>query len=227
MGFHRGQNNQELLNKILKSQKRYALLLALCIVIIILLFVFVRNIRRDSAGIADQISDSVKDIIIGEEGKVTTISEASLKKVFEINELSTADYTYNAVARAYNWDNSEVRYYVAYEGRIKAGIDFSKIKIDIDEEEKLITLTIPEIEFQEITVDPGTLEYIFKDKGSETENIHQEAFTLCQQDLNERAAQEEDFLLLARSNAASVVEALVTPWISQLEDSYTVDIQFK
>lgn len=225
MGFHRGQDNQELLNKILKSQKRYALLLILCVIVIILLFVFVRNIRKDSAGIADKISDSVKDVIVGEEGKVTTISEASLKKVFEISELSTADYTYNAVARAYNQDNSEVRYYVAYEGRIKAGIDFSKIKIDIDEEEKLITLTIPDIEFQEITVDPGTLEYIFKDKGSETESIHQEAFTLCQQDLNERAAREEEFLLLARSNAASVVEALVMPWISQLEDSYTVDIQ--
>lgn len=227
MGFQRKQDDRELLRQILKSQKRYIILLALLIVIIILLFLFARSLRKDSAGFADKIGDSMKNAIIGEEGRVTTISEASLKKVFEINELSTADYTYNAVARAYNWNYSEIKYYVAYEGRVKVGINFAEIDIQINEEEKLIAITIPEIEFQEATVDPGTLEYIFKDKESQTESIHQEAFELCQQDLKERVAQEEELLLLARSNAMSVVEALVMPWINQLEDSYTVDIQFK
>ena len=165
------------------------------------------------------------DFIEGEEGKVSTISEASLEKVFDISELSTADYTYNAIAKAYDEDGATVKYYVAYEGKVKAGIDFGKIKYDINEEEKIIHITIPEVEFTEKTVSPGTLEYIFKNKKSETENVYQEAFELCKQDLAERTDKEEELLQLAKENAVAVVEALVTPWVEQIDDEYKVVIQ--
>ena len=113
------------------------------------------------------------------------------------------------------------------EGRIKVGIDFSQIEIAMNEEDKVITIMIPDIEFQEKTVDPGTLEFIFKDKKSETEQIHQEAFALCQKDLDEKTSNEKELLTLARANAKSVVEALVTPWIEQAKDEYTVNIQME
>ncbi|MCM1498323.1 MAG: DUF4230 domain-containing protein [Clostridium sp.] len=165
------------------------------------------------------------DLIEGEEGKVSTISAATLEKVFDLSELSTADYTYNAIATAYDEGGTTVKYYVAYEGIVKAGIDFRQIKFDIHEEEKVINITIPEVAFTEKTVSPGTLEYIFKDKKSETENVYQEAFELCKKDLAERTDKEEDLLQLARENAAAVVEALVTPWVEQIDNEYTVEIQ--
>ena len=39
-------------------------------------------------------------IVPNKGGQMTTISEASLEKVIEINELATVDYTYNAIATA-------------------------------------------------------------------------------------------------------------------------------
>lgn len=115
---------------------------------------------------------NTKDAIIGEEGTVTTISKASLEKVFEISELSTVDYSYNAVARAYEEDGATPKYYVAYEGTVTAGIDFSKIVIDIDEDTKIITITLPESEIQNTTVDFGSMDYILKIKNMKRKLYH-------------------------------------------------------
>ena len=47
---------------------------------------------------------------------------------------------------------------------VTAGIDFSKIMIDIDEDTKIITITLPESEIQNTTVDFGSMDYIFENK---------------------------------------------------------------
>lgn len=201
-------------NKYKKYQKPVIIVLLAAIILIIVFM---------NSGHEGLISKA-KNAIIGEEGTVSTISKASLDKVFEISELSTADYTYNAIATAYENDGRTVKYYVAYQGRVKAGIDFSKINIDIKEEEKIISIILPEIEFQEKTVDPGTLKYIFADKKNETENVYQEAFALCKKDLDERTNLEEDLLVLAQENAKAVVEALVMPWVQQVNDEYILEI---
>ncbi len=210
-----------------KILKQGILIFILCVIIAALLLLIFRIIRSGGLGLGDRAGEVLSGAVIGEEGETVTFSEASIRKVFEISDLSTADYIYNAVARAYDEDGVTVRYYVAYEGRIKAGIDFSKIEVDIDEEGKTITITIPEIEFQEKTVNPGTLEFIFRDKKSETENIHQEAYLLCENDLKEKINREQELMELARANAISVVEALVTPWMKQVEEEYIVEFQWE
>lgn len=222
--FNRGgimgsNDNEKIMIKMLKYKKWFFILL-FCLIALIL----IKSILSRSS-FADRIMNSAENFLEGEEGKVTTISKASLDKVFEINELSTADYIYNAIAKAYGEDGKSVKYYVAYEGTVKAGIDFSKIVVDIDEKEKVITITIPDIVFQEETVDPGTLKYIFKDKKSETENVHQEAFKLCEKDLKERVGGEESLLELAEKNAIAIVKALVVPWVEQVDSEYTVIVK--
>lgn len=169
--------------------------------------------------------NNAKNAIVGEEGKVTTISKASLEKVFEISELSTVDYAYNAIARAYEEDGETPKYYVAYDGTVTAGIDFSKIDIDIDEETKTINLTLPESEILNTTVDFGSMDYIFEKGKDESETVSQEAYELCRADLAERAAKEENLLKLARENAVTAVEALVEPWVQQLDEEYKVNAQ--
>ncbi len=212
-------DNDKIMIKMLRYRKWFFVLLFLVIALIL-----IKSVLSQSS-ISDRILNSAGNLIEGEEGKVTTISKTSLDKVFEINELSTADYIYNAIAKAYSGDGKSVKYYVAYEGTVKAGIDFSKLVNDVDEKKKVITITIPEIVFQEETVDPGTLKYIFKDKKSETENVHQEAFKLCEKDLKERVGEEESLLELAEKNAIAIVKALVVPWVEQVDSEYTVIVQ--
>ncbi len=203
----------------------YKVKLALIVFGMVLMLILIRFFSKNGSKMSEKINDTMEEVIIGTEGKVTTISKADIEKVFEISELSTADYTYNAIARAYAEDGTSIRYYVAYEGTIKAGIDFSEVEIAIEEESKVITITLPKVELKEKTVNPGTLEYIFKDKGSETETVHQEAFRLCEQDLAERAKKEGELLRLARENAVAVVNALVTPWIEQIDQDYQIEIK--
>lgn len=174
---------------------------------------------------ADRANSFVNDVIIGTEGKVTTITKTSLQEIFEISELSTASYTYNAIATLYAEDETAVKYHVAYNGTVAAGIDFSKIDIKIDEKTKKITVELPACVILETTVDFGSMEYIFIDKKSESETVSQEAYHACKADLEMRAAKDGRLITMAEKNAASAVEALVSPWMKQAYSDYEVVIQ--
>lgn len=162
----------------------------------------------------------------GSEKEVTTISDAMVTEVLEISELSTVEYTYNAVAQAFTEDQTDIRYYVAYEGRVKAGIDFSKVKISVNNEEKKITIKLPDVRITECTVDTGTLEYIFTDeKYDDPQVVPPEAYKLCQADLKKRANEEKEMLTLGRENAVAAIEGLIKPWVQQVDKEYVVEVQ--
>lgn len=161
----------------------------------------------------------------GESESLTTISESSLQKIIEINELSTVDYTYNATTSKTKADSNEVMYYVAYEGTVTAGIDFHEITFNVDEDNKLITITIPEVEIHNISVDMGTMDYIFTKSKYETETISQEAYKLCKADLKKRVESEDLLKETAKENAISSVEALFKPWIETIDKEYQVVIK--
>lgn len=192
----------------------------------VLLGFLVLHLLNSSAGFLGNTGKAISNMIFGKEGEMTTISKSSLEKVFEISELSTSDYTYNAIATAYDEDGETVRYYVAYNGTVSAGIDFSKVDITVDQEKKCVRIKLPESKILNTTVDFGSMEYIFKKKkDNDIETISQEAYKLCEDDLNERAEKEKDLLSLANENAKTVVEAMIRPWIQQLDKEYTIDIQ--
>lgn len=175
--------------------------------------------------ITSNVDDFVENDIIGTEGEVTTITESSLEEVFEISELQTADYIYNAITEVYDEDGKNREYYVAYEATVTAGIDFSKVIIKIDNERKTIAITIPEVTIQDTIVNPGTLEYIFEKDKYDNENVYKEAYAICQADIDKKASSESELLRLAKENAKQVIEALITPWVQQIDSEYTVTIE--
>lgn len=158
-------------------------------------------------------------------GKVTTISESTIQKILDINDLSTLDYTYNAISLVKDPDTGAEKYYVAYEGVVTAGINFSKIDVKLDDENKKIAITIPDAEIQTTSINMGTLEFIFKDKKYETETVSQEAYKECIKDIQAKASQEKELLTMAKENALSTIEALIKPWVEQLDQEYTVEIK--
>lgn len=207
------------------SPKRKRVKNVVVLVIVILAVCGVVYFYQNNIGsIFSGIGGGLHDAVVGEEGKVTTVTKTTLEEVLEISELSTVDFFYNAVARAYEDDGTTVKYYVAYEGKVNAGINFDDIVINIDDENKKITLTMPEPEIQNTTVDFGSMEYIFVDDSAETETVSQEAYELCRADLAERAQSEDQLLAMAKENASSAVEALVDPWVKQIDPEYTVTI---
>lgn len=152
---------------------------------------------------------------------IMVFSEAALEKVVEINDMSTIEYSYNAIVTAYTEEGRE-KYHVAYEGLVKAGIDFDKITFDVKEEEKVLRITLPEVEIQRIDVDMGTLDYIFVKSVYETATVSEEAYKLSLADLEQRVNEEQLLFDTARENAITSLKGLLQPWV----DSGEYQIEF-
>lgn len=176
--------------------------------------------------IATNVSDFVEEEIIGDEGKVTTISESSLKEILEISQMSTAEYTYNSIVQKFTEDN-ELAYSVCYNGIIKAGVDFSEIKLDIDNESRTINVTVPDAKITSVTVEAGRLEYIFADDKYNTETVSSEAYALAVNDLEQKASESQKILIPAKENAISTVKALLNPWSKEIdgENGYEINVK--
>lgn len=156
-------------------------------------------------------------------------TESELRDVLGISELYTVSYTYNSIVTVYDEDNKaknddekNVCYYVSYEGTVKAGIDFNDIDIKIDDNNKVITFTLPQEEIKETTVNVGALDYIFTDDKYNTETVTQEAYQKCCDDLKEKAETESKIKNAAKENTKAAVEALITPWVQQTNENYKI-----
>lgn len=155
---------------------------------------------------------------------VSTITASTIMDILEISDLSTVDYQYQAITTVYDMDTAKAKYHVFYEGNIKAGIDFEKIDIQIDEAEKKIKITLPQSEIQQTLVDEKSLDFIFEKNRYDKEMVYQEAYTACCKDLAKRMQSDEMLLKMAGENAKAAVEALLLPFMAQLEEQYQVEI---
>ncbi len=168
-------------------------------------------------------------IITNKKGDIYKItSKSSLQKIIEINELSTVKYSYNAIARKYNGKEEKadnIEYYVKYEGFVNAGIDFNEVDIKVDDKNKKITITLPDVEIHDTSVDIGSLKYIFVTKKKEEDSISQEAYKLCKSDLKNRAEKEDELKNIAKQNAISALKGILDPWLDSLNEEY--ELEFK
>ena len=158
-------------------------------------------------------------------GKVTTVAKASLEKVLETSNLQTLDYSYNAIADVKDEDGKNVKYHVAYEGTVTAGIDMDNVDVSVKEDEKKIVISVPEATVQNVDVDMGKMEFIFEKQKYETETVSQEAYQACLEDLDSKAKKDDSLLTMARENAVNSITALISPWIEQMKDKYTVEVK--
>ena len=156
--------------------------------------------------------------------KVITVS--TLEKIINVSELSTFTAVYNGIAVVNNEKKPEqVDYYVSYEARVNAGIDFEKIRITVEDADKVVRVLVPEVYITEINVDISSLEFIFNNKKANGSTITQEAFKACEKDVWEESKNQEAILKLAQQNAKNVITALVNPIIEQFDSNYTLVIE--
>lgn len=165
-------------------------------------------------------------INFGKENQKEIISSATLKEIIEISELSTFEAVYNGVAQVMNEKNAdEVDYYVSYEATVKAGIDFEQIVIEVDHEKKEIVVTLPEIQINDSVVDIASLDYIFVNEKANDETVTQKAYEVCKADVDSECAQEDAIYEIAKQNAENVIEALIKPFVNQMDAEYVLVIK--
>lgn len=155
--------------------------------------------------------------------RVNTVNTTTLEKMLDIAELSTINYYYNGFTKKIV-DGKE-KYVVAYEGNVKAGYNFAKIKKNVDNNNKVITLTLPEPEIQVISVDEGSLDYMFRDKKYNNESVFRDALSICKVNLESKIKQEKDFYKMVRENAVSTLNGLIKPYLKAVGNEYELKIE--
>lgn len=168
----------------------------------------------------------IKIKIFNKKSEPTIISKATLEKVINVSDLSTFEAIYNGVAAVANEEKPEnIDYYVSYEAKVKAGIDFALVEVEVNEAEKIITVTLPEVKITDVDVDIASLDYIFMNNKANTQTVSAQAYKKCIKDVTKESNSTDEIYESARQNARNIVEALISPFVEQLDSEYKLEIK--
>lgn len=188
------------------------------------------RIRKGGSGVESEIMQTLNDIaddaVYSQEGIVTTVTKSSIEKVVHSGKLYTAEYPYNGIAAVYDSNDGTLKYHVAYEGTVKAGIDVSQIEVSLDEDTNTIIIYLPKVQVDDPIVEVSTLEYIFEDSKYNTETVAQEAYKAAIANLKRRVSDDPQIEKRAVEAAKMTEWALVDPWVNQVDGDvkYTVKV---
>jgi len=161
----------------------------------------------------------------GTHASPTVISKATLEKIINVSDLSTFEAVYNGIAAVPDNESEDaISYYVSYNGRVKAGINIEDVTIDVDNEEKVITVSLPEVKITDISVDITSLDYLFVDDKANTYFVSEEAYRKCIEDVTNRSRQATALYELAEENAKSFIHALLSPFVAFFDSQYQIQI---
>lgn len=135
---------------------------------------------------------------------------------------------YNGVAKVMNEKKpDQVDYYVSYEAKVKAGFDIERVELDVDNDKKVISVTIPEIKITGTDVDIASLDYIFMNEKANESTVSEQAYKKCIEDVENESSSENAIYTLAGQNAIDVITALINPFIEQLDDDYELTVKIE
>jgi hypothetical protein len=160
-----------------------------------------------------------------QKNKEEIVTTSKLEKVINISELSSFQAVYNGVAEVMNEEEADdLDFYVSYEAKILAGIDFEKVKIIKDEESKKIIVNVPKIEITDVIVDINSLDFMFYNDKSNKSAVLNRAYSACIEDATKEVKKETMIDELATKNAKNIIEALLEPFIQQFGPEYELEI---
>jgi len=119
---------------------------------------------------------------------------------------------------------SKASFTYSYDGVVEAGVDFSQVKVSVDEKEKIINISIPDAEIHTVTVDEDS----FKEYDSDNKfwnPIKPKDFNNAQKEFKENAknnATNKGLLEKADTQA----ETIIKNFVSQLVDVNEYSIEF-
>ena len=161
-----------------------------------------------------------------EEPQPQVLNTSTLEKIINVSELSTFTAVYNGIAEVANEKKpDQIDYYVSYEATVNAGIDFQTVGVSMDEEQKIITLKVPEAHITNLAVDMSSLDFIFLNKKADKSGVTEAAYKACEEDVRRESEQQTAICELAKQNAKNVLKALAQPIVNQLGADYQLVIE--
>ena len=153
------------------------------------------------------------------------ITVSTLQEIINVSKLSTYTAVYNGITQVMNEKKpEETDYYVSYEAKVYAGIDFEKIQINVDHDAKIIYVKIPEADITKIDVDIASMDFIFYNNKANASTVSEAAYKACEADAQKESKQQKAIYELARQNACNVLTALINPIVEQVDDEYNLSV---
>ena len=163
--------------------------------------------------------------LLDKEPKVTVDATSIEERLSRCSSLTTARLDYRGMIK---YSEGEIQFInkkgfsMIYDAQIKAGIDLSKADVSVSGDK--ISITVPEPEIQDITIDSDSLEFYdeqlalfnWTDKEDTTK-----AIAYAKEDAQAKA-EHTDILSQASAQAETVIETLFAPLTE--ENSYQLEI---
>lgn len=146
------------------------------------------------------------------QGRQKVTPDMLMTRLENSSECTTQKMIYNGVVESESGNVpllTKETFLMTYKATVRAGFDISKTKIDVADER--ITVTIPEIVIQEVTIDPNEIKTyntsltLFKPDGKEA---LKDALIAAEDDAKKKAG-ESGLLEAAGENAEAVIKGLL------------------
>ena len=151
----------------------------------------------------------------------STVVTSILQDQKVISELSTLIVPCGSIYEELD-DKGKEKLSIAYRGTVEYGLNFSKINISANEEEKIIAIKIPPIEIKEIYIEPSSISLIPEGKYNETTTYLQK----CKDDLlNKFTNNSDEMYELAKTTAIETISSFLEPIVKNMNDGYTLIVE--
>lgn len=141
----------------------------------------------------------------------------------EASELTTAKLKYKGYAK---YKDSGVAilnrsdFLMVYKATMRAGIDLKKVDTEVDDEKKIIWVTVPKAEIQEVKIDPSSIKYY--DEKIALFNTNEKEDAIKAQELAEKEAKKEAKNLGVLELADKQAKSLIKGILEDVSNGYTI-----
>ena len=147
------------------------------------------------------------------------LATSDLKSAVDIDSLSTIDYTYHGIAEKHGkflWQD-RVDYRVKYEAHVRASYALSDIQFEVNEEDKVVTVYLPEAQIGDPQLDNSKFGYLPESATADMKDV----IALCREDAANDVDKEE-IKEQAEASLKDTVKALTLPLIG---DEYQLEFK--
>jgi len=137
-----------------------------------------------------------------EKSEPVIITKSLLMEAVDISDLWTAEYRYNGIGK-----NSKKGCYISYGSTVKAGYNIKEVSWEIDEANKTVIASLPEVILSVYLDDKYKMSVIPND----SEISVSEMRGTCEKDALKEAQKSNELLNMAEENFKDTIEGLVLP----------------
>ena len=147
-------------------------------------------------------------VVLERPGTAKISSVSTLLDAINISELSAAEFKYRGIADVYaNEQRTKVRCRICYSAIVKAGIDMQKVGFEMDNENKVYTATLPNIDLKVTIVDEQSIAVL----PSNAEVGLDEMLKYSKEDVENEVRNSSELIATARENVKATIEGLLFP----------------